>query len=220
MLRRSKSLVVKILNPVSWRARKERRLAQRARRLRDLGRHRASYLRRLTDMTTPSPIIEGLSGRREFLLTADGRDPYVESRSYPFPDAAKIETVLRARRNMTDWGEQYGTARTANNLAAVHICDGDIKAALTALQEAEGKLIDMLHEGNPHPEPLTFGGLAMVKYNAAVVFLTAAGDDAGDREFAEENRLGAHEALMQVGDNGYENVEFVRAAVLALPSLM
>lgn len=169
-------------------------------------------------MSAPSPIIEGRSGRREFLLTTDGRDPYVESRPEPFPNAANIETLLRARRNMTDWEEQYGTAVAANNLAAVHICSGDVEAALTALQEAEGKLIDMLHEGNPHPEPLTFGGLAMVKYNAAVVFLVAPGNDAGDLEFAEENRLGAHEALMQVGDNGDENVEFVRVAVLALPS--
>ena len=108
-------------------------------------------------------------------LLSEGRPPHVESRPEPFPDAAFIETVLNARRNMDDWQEQYGTARTANNLAAVRICTGDLEAALAAYQEAESKLIDMLQEGNPHPKPLTFAGLAMVKYNAAVLFW-AAGD--------------------------------------------
>ncbi|WP_430497051.1 tetratricopeptide repeat protein [Micromonospora trifolii] len=84
-----------------------------------------------------------------------------------------MEIALNGRRKMNDWQEQYGTARTANNLAAVHICTGDLEAALAACQEAESKLIDMLQEGIPHPEPLTFAGLAMVRYNAAVLFWTA-----------------------------------------------
>jgi hypothetical protein len=85
-------------------------------------------------MTGPAPIIEGINGHREFLLTGEGRPPYVESRSGPFPEAASIETVLNARRNMDNRQEQYGTARTANNLAAVHICTGDLEAALAALR--------------------------------------------------------------------------------------
>ncbi|MGN9811396.1 hypothetical protein ACTMSW_18805 [Micromonospora sp. BQ11] len=169
-------------------------------------------------MTGPAPIIEGINGHREFLLTGEGRPPYVESRSELFPDAASIETVLNARRNRDDWQEQYGTARTANNLAAVHICTGDLEAALAACQEAESKLIDMLQEGNPHPEPLTFAGLAMVKYNAAVLFWVA-GDFENNWTFADDNRLGAHEALMEVGEDGDENVEFIRSALLAFPAL-
>lgn len=167
-------------------------------------------------MTTPAPIVESLSGHREFLLTTPEGEPYVDSRTGLFPEPANIETVLAVRLKMNSWEEQYGTARTANNLAAAHICAGDLEAALWACQVAESKLIDMLHEGNPHPEPLTFGGLAMVKYNAAVLFWVA-GDDPGDRANAEENRLGAHEALMELGENVDDNVEFVRSAVLAFP---
>jgi hypothetical protein len=120
-------------------------------------------------MTGPAPIIESNKGRREFLPAGEGQSPYAKSKPGPFPDAASLETALKFRRKMDDWQEQYGIARAANNLAAVNICTGDLEAALAACKEADVKLFDMLKEGNPHPKPLTFAWLAMVKYIAAVL---------------------------------------------------
>ena len=60
--------------------------------------------------------------------------------------------------------------------------------------------------------------MAMVKYNAAVLF-GAAGDSENNWTFADDNRLGAHEALMEVGEEADEDVELIRSALLAFPAL-
>ncbi|MEV4343514.1 hypothetical protein AB0J83_03405 [Actinoplanes sp. NPDC049596] len=169
-------------------------------------------------MTGPAPIIENNKGRREFLLPGEGQPPYAKSKLGPFPNAESLETVLNFHRKKDDWQEQYGIARAANNLAAAHFYTGDLEAALTALREAESKLIDMIQDGNPHPKPLTFAGLAMVKYNAAVLFWMA-GDSENNWTFADDNRLGAHEALMEIGEDADEDAEFIRAALLAFPAV-
>jgi len=123
-------------------------------------------------MADPAPIVEMNSGQREFLLSSQHpyRAPYVASRDEPFPDVASLEKVLDVKRYAEHWMEQYGTGRVANNLAAVYMCTGYLPAALEAIQEAEQKFLAMLNENNPYPRPLTFGGLAMVQYNAAVLF--------------------------------------------------
>ena len=186
-----------------------------------------------------APIVESHSGKREFLLTSTNpyRAPYVASRSEPFPDAASLELVLKATRSHEQWTEQYGIGRAANNLGAVHICNNHTQAALTALHEAELKFLEMINEGCPYPVELTYGGLAMVRYNATVVYLDLlhvvrmlASLDPADNpvkpyeDAAERTRVSAIETLdeadeLELNMTGDDDWEFVRSAIAALPVL-
>jgi TPR repeat protein len=147
----------------------------------------------------PDPIVEALNGRLEYLLSTGSPfdQPRVASRAEPFPDAESLQTVLRAKRADTNEWEQYGTGRVANNLAAVYICTAQLTPALDAIQESELKFAEMLNNNNPNPEQLTYRGLAMVRYNAAVLF-RALGDIDGNFGKADSFRQAAMEALDEI----------------------
>lgn len=171
-------------------------------------------------MSEIRPIVENLRGGLEFLLpppTIWDRAPRVASRDDPFPTAEDLLTVLRAKRHDTTDFEQYGTGRVANNLAAVYIVTNFLMDALEAIQEAEMKFVEMINENNPYPEKLTYAGLAMVRYNAAVLF-RAPGDIDGNFRKAEQFRQLAMEALGEIDDrDGYTNFRFLEQAITALP---
>lgn len=190
-----------------------------------------------------TPIVEANSGKREFLLTSTNpyRAPYVASRTEPFPDAASLELVLKGTRWNEQWTEQYGIGRAANNLGAVYICNNHTQAALKVLHEAELKFLEMINERCPYPIELTFGGLAMVQYNAVVVYLSLGHVvkmlhelDPADPEnqvkpyadAAERARASAVEALDEADEldrglnmTGDDDRDFVRSALAALPVL-
>jgi hypothetical protein len=181
-------------------------------------------------LLNPAPIIESLRGNLEFLMgTGYPNDPpLVASRAEPFPDAASIQTVLRAKRADPNPRERYGLGRVANNLAAVHICTGNLPAAFEAIQEAEQAFTGMLNEGDIHPWQLTRMGLAMVLYNGAVMFHVA--DDTDGQfecvqnrdtqlERAEHIRRSALESLDLVEEpHRDEDYRFLHGALVALPS--
>jgi hypothetical protein len=175
-------------------------------------------------MADPAPIVEMNSGQREFLLSSQHpyRAPYVASRVEPFPDAASLEKILDVRRHEEHWMEQYGTGRVANNLAAVYMCTGDLPAALEAIQEAEQKFLAMLNENNPYPRPLTFGGLAMVQYNAAVLFRMPGAVEGNFGKSDDCRRIALETLDYAVEEEGGtiaredEDNAFVRAAIDAL----
>ena len=147
-------------------------------------------------MAHPPPIVEGTGGNREFLISSliPYVAPHVESRGDPFPDAGSIEAVVKARRLDDRWPERYGHGRAANNLAAVRMCTNYLQAAFEAIQEAEQTFLQMLDDNNPYPEPLTLAGLAMVQYNAAVLFRMP-GDIDGNFAKSENSRVLAIEAI-------------------------
>lgn len=195
---------------------------------------------RLQRVNGLAPIVEDNSGKREFLRSA--YDPYlalyVASRTEPFPDATSLDRVLKAMRSNEQWPEQYGIGRVANNLGAVLTCHYHAQAqpAQKALREAELKFLEMINEACPYPVGLTYGGLAMVRYNVTVLYLLL-GDlmkslgsvvDPDEAKLyanaAERARVSAIDTLDEAEElglnmTGDDDWEFVRSALAALPVL-
>jgi len=151
--------------------------------------------------TEPAPIVEANDGRASFLRGAGSEwNPFkVSWRDEPFPDLDSLERVQLARRAMTrdsDW-EHYAHGRASSNLAAAYTASGRLDAALSAIQEAENRFIDMLNARNPYPEDLTWMGLAIARYNASYIFFIA-GDAGRNLEYAEVNRRAARQALAEI----------------------
>ena len=135
-----------------------------------------------------------------------------------------------------EWPEQYGIGRVANNLGAVLTCHYHAQAqpAQKALREAELKFLEMINEACPYPVGLTYGGLAMVRYNATVLYLLMSDlmkslDPEGDEaklyaNAAERARVSAVDTVDEAEElglnmTGDDDWEFVRSALAALPVL-
>lgn len=173
------------------------------------------------ERVTPGPIVEALGGRVSF-LRGSGRvgDPFLmDGRTEPFPDIDSLERIRSVHRAMArdSDAEHYAYGRAASNLAAAYTAAGRLVVALETIQEAENWFVEMLNSGNPHPEDLTFMGLAIARYNASYM-LVAAGDIGRNLEYAETNGLAAREALSEVSVRR-SSWGFVDRALIALKEI-